>query len=160
MDGRGHAGVTLLEVVVAVAIGAAVTAATAQVVGVLVGRGIDQGHRTVATALAVQKLEEVRARPEAQATALARIRQFDCLYTDAPRAFPPPYADYSYTVVIGEVEGVPPDALPPWLTPAPADPCRPPPGAHGDQLRWVGVVVTFRGRPLASVTSAVLRELR
>lgn len=157
---QGQAGLTLLEVLVAATIFTVVAGAATRTMGLLLRTAADQGHRAVATALATQKLEEVRARPEAQTTTAARRQGFDCLQPEGPQAFAEPYTGYAYTVTVGEVPVDPAAAAPPWLYPAAAAPCRPPPGAHGDLLQWISVRVTFRGRLLAQVTSATLREVR
>jgi prepilin-type N-terminal cleavage/methylation domain-containing protein len=160
-NARGvQAGLTLLEVLVAAAVFVGVAAATTRTVGLLLRVTAEQGRRATAAALAAQKLEEVRARPEAQPTGDARRRAFDCLQADGPRPFADPYGAYGYAVTIAAVELDPAASAPAWLSPAAAAPCRPPPGAHGDLLQWITVRVTFRGQPLAQVTSATLREVR
>ncbi|MDR7483237.1 MAG: prepilin-type N-terminal cleavage/methylation domain-containing protein [Armatimonadota bacterium] len=157
---HGQAGLTLLEVLVAAAVFAVVAAAATRTMGLLLRVAADQGRRAVAAALATQKLEEVRARPEAQVTAAARKQGFDCLRAEGPQALAGPYTGYAYTVTIAGVQVDPAATAPSWLHPAAAAPCRPPPGAHGDLLQWISVRVTFRGRVLAQVTSATLREVR
>ncbi|MDR7556464.1 MAG: prepilin-type N-terminal cleavage/methylation domain-containing protein [Armatimonadota bacterium] len=157
---RSQVGLTLLEVLVALVVFAGMSVAAARTMGLLLRVAADQGRRTTATALATQKLEEVRARPEAQLTEIARHRGFDCLQAEGPSVVVDPYAAYGYTVTIAAVRLDPPDAQPAWIVPAASVACRPPPGAHGDLLQWISVAVTFRGRPLAQVTSATLRGMR
>jgi prepilin-type N-terminal cleavage/methylation domain-containing protein len=155
-----QAGLTLLEVLVALVVFTGMSVAAARTMGALLRVAADQGRRATAAALATQKLEEARAQPEAQLTETARQRGFDCLQAEGPSAVAGPYAAYGYAVTIAAVRLDPPDAQPAWLVPAAYGSCRPPPGAHGDLLQWISVAVTFRGRPLAQVTSATLRGMR
>ncbi len=153
-------GLTLLEVLVAVLVFAGLAAVTTRTMGLVLRVAAEQGRRATAAALAAQVLEDVRAGAEAQLAEAARRRGFDCLRDDGPRAFAAPYEAYGYTVTITGVRLDPAEALPDWLVPAPAAPCRPPPRAHDDLLRWISVQVTFRGRLLVETTSAMLRGRR
>jgi prepilin-type N-terminal cleavage/methylation domain-containing protein len=143
-------GFTLVEVIVALTLLAMSILFVSRAFLILMQVTYQGGNQTVATSLAVRKLEEIRARPEAQARFDAWSTEWDNIANEPPTAFPAPFANYEYQVIVNTVTTSP--GLPTWLTDPPY---------HENSIKWITVRVTYRGGPdpLAVVSSAVVREM-
>ncbi len=172
---RERAGFTIVEVLVALTLLAAVVLlATRALVTVLSVTGWS-GRVTVASALAARQMEAIRTRVEAQPDRMSWRRAFCEVAAEPLRAFAQPHGAYSYRVTLNEqaVAASPgqEDLLfPCWSVEWPRDGCGGQPGyapdcatdagpAQDNRLRWVTVEVFFRdgGRPAARLTSALIR---
>ncbi len=169
------AGFTLVEVLVALTLLATVVLlVTRAFLTVLTVAGWG-GRMTVASALAARQLEAIRSRVEAQPDRVSWRGAFCEVAAQPPTTLAPPYAAYSYRVLLNEqavaaAAGQEDLLLPCWSVEWPRAGCDAQPAyapdcatdasaAQDDRLRWVTVEVFFRdgGRPAASVTSAIIR---
>jgi hypothetical protein len=107
------------------------------------------GNTTVASALAVRVLEEVRSRPESQSSSTGWTANFDAIVDQPLTNFGLPYGNYAFQVLVNEVVLSPSSADPSWLTEY----------THPNAMKWVTVRVAFRGQTLAQVSSAVVRDM-
>lgn len=172
---RGRAGFTIVEVLVALTLLAAVVLlATRALLTVFSVTGWSS-RVTVASALAARQMEAIRSRVEAQPYRMSWRRAFCEVAAQPPTALAPPHGAYSYRVTVNEqaVAASPGQEdllLPCWSVEWPRDGCGGQPGyapdcatdpgpAQDNRLRWVTVEVFFRdgGRPAARVTSALIR---
>jgi prepilin-type N-terminal cleavage/methylation domain-containing protein len=142
-------GFTLVEVMVSLVLLAGLALMAARAFLVLMDVSGAAGRQATAAALAVGLLERTRAGPEAQATSEGWVREFDAL-AGGSGAFPAPHRDYTWEVVMDAVSVAPEAARPPWLSGSPP---------NANSLRWITVRVAFRGRALAQLSSAVIRDM-
>lgn len=180
---RTAEGFTLIEIVVALTLLAAVVLVISRAFLTVVTVTRRGGNVTVAGTLASRKLEEIRTLVEAQPDRLGWRRAFCTQITslpagpdDPPIALPVPYDAYGYRVLINEraVGAAPGDEetlFPswsiehgesgPWAAAAPYSPaCEEDEElTHDERLRWVTVEVFRRGeiRPAARMTTALIR---
>ncbi|MBI3998880.1 MAG: prepilin-type N-terminal cleavage/methylation domain-containing protein [Armatimonadetes bacterium] len=147
---RTDRGFTLIEVLVALTILAMSILFITRAFLTLLEVTNEGGNVTVASALAVRKLEQVRGSPESQSSSTGWTANFDAIVDEGPTAFPAPYSRYSYQVIVNQVTLTPGSAAPAWLTGAPM---------HSNTIKWITVRVTFQGQTLAQVTSSVIREM-
>lgn len=171
-----QAGSTVVEVLVALTLLAALALMSARAFLTLITVTAQSGTLTVASALAASKLEEIRARVEAKPDRASWRASFcSGIVAEPVTGFPAPYADYSYRVLIDEnaVAARPgeDDLLLPcwgidWAVPGRCPGPQYAPACAGDErliheerLRWVTVEVFFREgtRAAARVTSAIVR---
>lgn len=143
-------GFTLLEILVALTALAAFVLLVGRAFVTMIAVTGDAGKITVAGALAVRRLEEVRGRAEAQATSAQWTAAFDAIADEGPQPFPPPYSAYAFQVLVNRIELMPPSAAPSWLLAAPP---------HANTIKWVTVRVTYQGRTLAQVSSSLIRDM-
>lgn len=151
---RSERAFSLLEIVVALAILAMSILFITRAFLILLQQTNRGGNVTVASALAVRRLEQIRGRPESQSNDTGWVTNFDAIVAEAPTAFPAPYANYTYEVFINQVNTTP--ALPTIPT------CPPLPSGSGLQancIKWITVRVTHQGQTLAQVTSSVIRNM-
>jgi prepilin-type N-terminal cleavage/methylation domain-containing protein len=148
--GLSARGFTLLEILVALTVLAAFVLLIGRAFVTMIAVTGDAGDITVAGALAVRRLEEVRGRAEGQATSAEWTAAFDAIMEEGPLPFPPPYAQYAYQVLVNRVDLMPPSVAPSWLTGAPP---------HANTIKWVTVRVTCQGRTLAQVSSSLIRDM-
>ncbi|MDR7417482.1 MAG: prepilin-type N-terminal cleavage/methylation domain-containing protein [Armatimonadota bacterium] len=143
-------GFTLVEVIVALTLLAMSVLVISRAFLTLMQVTYRGGNQTVATSLAVRKLEEIRARPEGQGRYDAWATEWANIVNEGPTPFPAPFGNYEYQVVVNAVTTSP--ATPAWLTDPPY---------HENSIKWITVRVTYRGGPdpLAVVSSAVIREM-
>ncbi len=152
-------GFTLVEIIVALTILAMTILLVSRAFLILLSVTNKGGNQTVASALAVRVLEQVRSGPESQSNSAAWMSAFDTnVAAQGPVSFAAPYTNYAYQVVINQVDLTPSTAYACWLTSAPPPPCTVSPD-HSNTMKWVTVRVTFRGQPLAQVSSAVIRDM-
>jgi prepilin-type N-terminal cleavage/methylation domain-containing protein len=149
---RGPAarGFTLLEILVALTVLAAFILLIGRAFVTMIAVTGNAGEITVAGALAVRRLEEVRGRAEAQVTSAEWTAAFDAIAAEGPLPFPPPYSRYTHQVLVNRVDLSPPSAAPSWLTGAPP---------HANTIKWVTVRVAYQGRTLAQVSSSLIRDM-
>jgi len=144
-------GFTLVEIIVALTILAMSILLVTRSFLILLQVTSQGGNQTVASALAVRVLEQVRSGPESQSNSTGWMLSFDnTVVPQGPTNFGPPYANYAFQVVINSVDLTPATAAPAWLTNPPD---------HSNMIKWVTVRVTFRGNELAQVSSAVIRDM-
>ncbi len=141
-------GFSLMEVVVALAILAMSILFITRAFLILLQQTNRGGNITVASALAVRRLEQIRGGPESQSNSTGWVANFDAIVAEAPTAFPAPYANYTYQVFINQVSTTP--ASPGWLTGLPL---------HPNNIKWITVRVTRQGQTLAQVSSSVIRNM-
>lgn len=145
-----RAGFTLLEILVALTVLATFV--------LLIGRAFltvftvtgDAGNVTLAGALAVRRLEQIRGGPESQGTSAGWTAGFDAIADEGPVPFPAPYSRYAYEVLVNQVNLAPASSAPSWLTSGPP---------HANTIKWVTVRVTHQGRTLAQVSSGIIRDM-
>lgn len=147
--GSWSRGFTLIEVMVSLTLLAGLALLAARAFLVLMDVSAAAGRQAMATALAVGVLERARAGPEAQATSDSWVSEFDALAARSG-AFSPPHEDYGWQVVMDAVSVAPAAASPSWLSGSPP---------NANSLRWITVRVAFRGRALAQLSSAVIRDM-
>ncbi len=147
-DRRGG-GFTLTEVIVALTILAMSILLITRAFLILIQVTGQGGNTTVASALAVRVLEEVRSRPESQSSSAGWTAQFDAIAAQPLTNFGAPYDGYAFQVLVNQVDLNPSSADPPWLAEY----------NHPDALKWITVRVEFRGMTLARVSSAVVRDM-
>ncbi|MGH2403754.1 MAG: type IV pilus modification PilV family protein [bacterium] len=145
---RGERAFSLLEVVVALAILAMSILFITRVFLILLQQTNRGGNVTMASALAVRRLEQIRGAPESQSSDTGWILNFDAIIGEAPTPFPAPYSNYAYEVFINQVNTTP--VSPSWLTGQPL---------HPNNIKWITVRVTHHGQALAQVTSSVIRNM-
>ncbi len=174
---RTPAGVTIIEILVALTLLAAVVLLVARAF-LTVLSVTNQGRRvTVATALAATQLEAIRTQVEAQPDRGSWRSAFCAIAAQGTTAFPAPYGAYSYRVLLNDqavaaVGGQEDLLLPCWSVewariggggcPGPeyAPDCANDASlTQDDRLRWVTVEVFFQGggQPVARMTTAVIR---
>jgi prepilin-type N-terminal cleavage/methylation domain-containing protein len=152
-------GFTLVEIIVALTVLAMSILLISRAFLIILAVTNQGGNQTVASALAVRVLEQVRSGPEAQSNSAAWMSTFDTnVVAQGPTNFAAPYTNYAYQVMVNQVDLSPSTAYPCWLTSAPPSPCTPIPD-HSNTIKWVTVRVTFRGQPLAQVGSALIRDM-
>lgn len=151
---RSERAFSLLEVVVALAILAMSILFITRAFLILMQQTSKGGNVTVASALAVRRLEQIRGRPEAQTNDTGWVTNFDAIAAEGPTAFPAPYANYTYEVFLNQVTTTP--ALPtiPTCPPVPSDP-----RVGANCIKWITVRVTHQGQTLAQVSSSVIRNM-
>ncbi len=154
-------GFTLVEIIVALTVLAMSILLVSRALLILLQVTNQGGNQTVASALAVRVLEQVRSGPESQSLSPGWIASFDNdVVPQGPTNFAAPYANYAFEVVINNVDLTPSTAYPCWLTATPPLGCTPI-ADHSNTIKWITVRVTFRGNPepLAQVSSAVIRDM-
>lgn len=147
--GSSARGFTLLEILVALTVLAAFILLVGRAFVTMIAVTGDAGQITVAGALAVRQLEEVRGRAEAQTTSAEWTAAFDAIAEEGPQPFPPPHTRYAYQVLVNRVDLMPSSAAPSWLTGTP----------HANTMKWVTVRVSYQGRTLAQVSSSLIRDM-
>ena len=174
---RAQAGFTIIEVLVALTLLAAVILLVTRAFLTVLSVTSQGGRVTVATALAAKQLEAIRTRVEAQPDRAAWRTEFCGIAAQAVTAFPAPYGAYRYRVLLNEqavtAAGGQEDVLLPcwsveWARGGGSG-CSGPGYApdcandgtltQDDRLRWVTVEVYFRGGgpPVARMTTALVR---
>lgn len=155
---RRERGFTLMEVIVALTVLAMSILFITRAFLILVQVTNQGGNTTVASALAVRVLEEVRSRPESQSSSAGWTANFDAIVPQPLTNFGAPYGNYAFQVLVNQVDLSPSSAYPCWLTESPPGSCTP--GLnHENTMKWVTVQVAFRGQTLAQVSSAVVRDM-
>jgi len=149
-SGSTARGFTLLEVLVALTVLAMSILFITRAFLIMLQVTNEGGNRTVASALAVRRLEQIRGGPESQSTSAGWTANFDSIVDEGPASFPAPYSRYSYQVLVNQVNLTPPSAAPSWLTGAPV---------HSNTIKWVTVRVTFQGQTIAQVSSGIIRDM-
>lgn len=147
--GRSRGGFTLIEVLVALTILAMSILLISRAFLIMLRVTNEGGNRTVASALAVRVLEELRSRPESQSSSSGWTAGFDSIVSVPLTNFGAPYSNYQYRVLVNQVNLNPSSAQPAWL--AEYD--------HPNGIKWITVQVEFRGETLAQVSSAVVRDM-
>jgi prepilin-type N-terminal cleavage/methylation domain-containing protein len=145
---RGERAFSLIEVIVALTILAMSILFITRAFLILLQVTNRGGNVTVASALAVRRLEQLRSGPESQSTDVGWITNFDAIVSEPPTAFAAPYGNYSYQVDINQVTTAP--GSPAWLTSLPL---------HHNTMKWITVRVIYQGQTLAQVSSAVVRGM-
>ncbi len=145
---RGERAFSLMEVIVALAILAMSILLISRAFLILLQTTTRGGNVTVASALAVRRLEQIRGSPESQSTSATWVTNFDNIVNEGPIPFAAPYNNYSYAVVVNQVTHTP--AQPAWLTNLPL---------HSNTIKWITVRVTYQGQTLAQVSSSVIRDM-
>lgn len=145
---RGERAFSLMEVVVALAILAMSILFITRAFLILLQQTNRGGNITVASALAVRRLEQIRSSPESQSNDTGWVTNFDAIAAEGPTTFPAPYGNYTYQVFINQVSTTP--ASPAWLTGLPL---------HPNNVKWITVRVTHQGQTLAQVSSSVIRNM-
>lgn len=151
---RGERAFSLLEIVVALAILAMSILFITRAFLLLLQQTNKGGNVTVASALAVRKLEQVRGGPESQSNQTGWMQNFDAIVDEGPSAFPAPYANYTYQVFRNQVNTTPALSGIPTCPPVPADP-----RLAANCIKWITVRVTYQGQTLAQVSSSVIRNM-
>jgi len=155
---RSERGFTLVEVIVALTVLAMSVLLITRVFLILIQVTNQGGNTTVASALAVRALEEVRSRPESQSSSAGWTANFDAIASQSLTNFGAPYGNYAFQVLVNQVDLSPSSAYPCWLTESPPGSCTP--GLdHENTMKWVTVKVAFRGQTLVQVSSAVVRDM-
>lgn len=147
-EGRGARAFSLLEVIVALAILTMSILFITRAFLILLQVTTRGGNVTVASALAVRRLEQIRGGPESQSSATVWVTNFDAIVAEGSTAFPAPYANYTYQVFVNQVTTAP--AAPAWLAGLPL---------HANNIKWITVRVTYQGQTLAQVSSSVIRNM-
>ncbi len=174
---RRDAGFTIIEILVALTLLAAVILLVTRALLTVLSVTSQGGRVTVATALAAKQLEAIRTRVEAQPDRSGWRNEFCTIAAQATAAFGAPYGAYSYRVLLND-QAVSPTAgqedllLPCWSVewarsggggcsgPGYSPDCANDGNlTQDDRLRWVTVEVFFQGgtTPVARMTSAVVR---
>ncbi|MDI6772200.1 MAG: type II secretion system protein [bacterium] len=146
MRTRGR-GFTLIEVIVALTILAMSILLITRAFLILIQVTNQGGNKTVASALAVRVLEEVRSRPESQSSSAGWTANFDAIAPQPLTNFGAPYSNYAFQVLVNQVDLSLPQ--PAWINDY----------SHPNALKWVTIKVEFRGQTLAQVSSAVVRDM-
>jgi prepilin-type N-terminal cleavage/methylation domain-containing protein len=153
-------GFTLIEVIVSLTILAMTILLVSRAFLTLLQVTNQGGNQTVATSLAVRKLEEVRSAVESQNDTSTWTTAFCNLQsTLSPTSFGAPYDNYFFEVVVNQVSLSAWSAEPGAAYAQPGTCGAPEPGNHPNNMKWVTVRVTFRGQQLAQVSSAVIRDM-
>lgn len=145
---RGERAFSLMEVIVALAVLAMSILFITRAFLILLQVTNRGGNTTVASALAVRRLEQIRGGPESQSASSTWVANFDAIANEGSTPFPAPYGNYAYTVVVNQVTLTP--AQPTWLTNPPL---------HSNTIKWITVSVIYQGTTLASVSSSVIRDM-
>ncbi|MDQ7841872.1 MAG: prepilin-type N-terminal cleavage/methylation domain-containing protein [bacterium] len=146
---RRERGFTLIEVIVALTVLAMSILFISRALLILIQVTNQGGNKTVASALAVRVLEEIRSRPESQSSSAGWTAAFDAIAAQPLTNFGAPYGNYAFQVLLNQVNLSPSSADPSWLTEY----------DHPNAMKWVTVRVEFRGQTLAQVSSAVVRDM-
>ncbi|MBM3471466.1 MAG: prepilin-type N-terminal cleavage/methylation domain-containing protein [Armatimonadetes bacterium] len=144
---RRERGFTLIEVIVALTILAVSILLITRAFLILIQVTNQGGNKTVASALAVRVLEEIRSRPESQSSSAGWTANFDAIASQSLTNFGAPYGNYAFEVLVNQVDLSTPQ--PDWLSDY----------SHSNAVKWVTVRVDSRGRTLAQVSSAVVRDM-
>jgi len=171
---RREAGFTIIEILVALTLLAAVILLVTRAFLVVLSVTSQGGRLTVATALAAKQVEAIRTQVEAQPDRDAWRAAFCTIAGTGVTAFGAPYGAYSYRVLLNDqavaaAAGQEDLLLPCWSVEWARAGCSGPgytPDCAGDaaltqddRLRWVTVEVYFRGgaQPVARMTTAIVR---
>ncbi len=173
---RRQAGFTIIEILVALTLLAAVILLVTRAFLTVLSVTSQGGRVTVAAALAARQLEAIRSSVEAQPDRTGWRNEFCTITAQATTAFAAPYGAYSYRVLLNDqaVSAAPGQEdllLPCWsLEWTRGGGCAGQPGyspdctndgslTQDDRLRWVTVEVFFQGstQPVARMTTAVVR---
>ncbi len=174
-----HQGFTVLEVLVALTLLATTVLFATRAFLTVLKVASQSGSVTVATALATQKLEEIRGRVESKTDRTSWRTAFCTIGRDgsATGAFASPWTNYAYQVFINASAVQARSDQVSFLTPCwgiewARTGCDPQPytdsdvttcqtlatlGANEDRIRWVTVEVRFRDRVLVRMTSVLIR---
>lgn len=176
---RAYSGFSLIEVLVALTLLAVVmlvlTRAFLNII-MVTSRG---GNLTVATGLAIKRLDEIRARVEAQPDQLTWRANFCSIAQNPPNAADPPIpfpenGAYRFRVRLNQEAvraqggqealllpdyGIERGTIPPWNAAPDYNPDCAGDNNTEDRLRWVTVEVFYRGgtQPIVRMTTAVIR---
>lgn len=146
---RRERGFTLIEVIVALTVLAMSILFISRAFLILIQVTNQGGNTTVASALAVRVLEEIRSRPESQSSSAGWTANFDAIAAQSLTNFGPPYGNYAFQVLVNQVDLNPASAYPSWLTDY----------THPNAMKWITVRVEFRGQTIAQMSSAVVRDM-
>ncbi|MDQ7828349.1 MAG: type II secretion system protein [Armatimonadota bacterium] len=164
---RGQRGFTLIEILVALSLLAAVILLITRAFLTILSVTAQGGSVTVATGLAARQLEQLRTSVEAQTTRVGWRNAFCAIAntppnpSDPPIPFAAPFGAYSYRILVNEAAvtaraGQEALLLPAWnvepslpgASPYAPDCARDEDPSVDDRVRWVTVEVYFRARPV------------
>ena len=176
---RGYPGFSLIEVLVALTLLAVVMLVLTKAFLTIIATTSRGGNQTVATGLAMKKLDEIRARVEAQPDRGTWRGRFCDIAQDPPIATDPPVpftenGAYRYRVRLNQeaVRAAPlqealllPDygiergTIPPWNAAPDYNPDCAEDNNTEDRLRWVTVEVFYRSgtQPIVKMATAIIR---
>ena len=176
---RGYSGFSLIEVLVALTLLAIVMLVLTRAFLTIIMVTSRGGNQTVATGLAMKKLDEIRARVEAQPDQLTWRSNFCSIAQDPPIATDPPVpfpenGAYRYRVRLNQEAvraqggqealllpdyGIERGTIPPWTAAPNYSPDCAGDNNTEDRLRWVTVEVFYRSgtQPIVRMATAIIR---
>ncbi len=176
---RAYSGFSLIEVLVALTLLAIVMLVLTKAFLTIIMVTSRGGNQTVATGLAIKRLDEIRARVEAQPTRQTWRDNFCSIAQNPPNAADPPIpfpenGAYRFRVRLNQEAvraqggqealllpdyGIERGTIPPWNAAPDYNPDCAGDNNTEDRLRWVTVEVFYRGgtQPIVRMTTAVIR---